>query len=92
MIMSIRSMKKRSRAVVAGLVVCAVAHGAFGQSPAEKSIDRAKQLIEKNGNDFEAYNALALAVSRRARELRRHPAKIQSSLRGLVKPQKLAMW
>ena len=37
-------------------------------SPAERSIVQAKKLIEKNPNDFEAYNALALAFSRRARE------------------------
>src|SRR6266436_2572902 len=37
-------------------------------SPAERSMDQAKKLIEKNPNDFEAYNALALALSRRARE------------------------
>lgn len=38
-------------------------------SPAEQSIARAKQLIAKNSKDFEAYNALALALSRRAREM-----------------------
>ena len=37
-------------------------------SPAEQSIARATQLIEKNPKNFEAYNALALALSRRARE------------------------
>ena len=37
-------------------------------SPAEKSMAQAKRLIEKNPKDFEAYNALALALSRRARE------------------------
>jgi tetratricopeptide (TPR) repeat protein len=37
-------------------------------SPAERSMVQAKKLIEKNPNDFEAYNALALALSRRARE------------------------
>jgi tetratricopeptide (TPR) repeat protein len=37
-------------------------------SPAERSMAQAKKLIEKNPNDFEAYNALALALSRRARE------------------------
>ena len=29
---------------------------------------QARKLIEKNPNDFEAYNSLALALSRRARE------------------------
>ena len=37
-------------------------------SPAERSMDQARKLIEKNPKDFEAYNALALALSRRARE------------------------
>src|SRR5215472_5800309 len=37
-------------------------------TPAERSILQAKRLIEKNAKDFEAYNALALALSRRARE------------------------
>jgi tetratricopeptide (TPR) repeat protein len=37
-------------------------------SPAERSMIRAKRLIEKKPHDFEAYNALALALSRRARE------------------------
>ena len=37
-------------------------------SPAERSMEQARKLIEKNPKDFEAYNALALALSRRARE------------------------
>jgi tetratricopeptide (TPR) repeat protein len=37
-------------------------------SPAERSMAQANRLIEKNPKDFEAYNALALALSRRARE------------------------
>ena len=37
-------------------------------SPAEQSMARATQLIEKSPKNFEAYNALALALSRRARE------------------------
>lgn len=37
-------------------------------SPAERSIQAARKLIEKNPKNFEAYNALALALSRRARE------------------------
>ena len=37
-------------------------------SPAEQSIAQANRLIEKNPKDYEAYNALALAQSRRARE------------------------
>ena len=37
-------------------------------SPAQLSVLRAQQLIDKNANDYEAYNALALALARRARE------------------------
>jgi tetratricopeptide (TPR) repeat protein len=37
-------------------------------SPAERSAVQARKLIEKNSKDFEAYNALGLALSRRARE------------------------
>ena len=37
-------------------------------SPAEHSMAQASRLIEKNPKNFEAYNALALALSRRARE------------------------
>src|SRR5437870_9307687 len=37
-------------------------------SPAERSIAQAKRLMQKNPKDFEAYNALALALSRRSRE------------------------
>lgn len=37
-------------------------------SPAEQSMAVAKKLIDKNPKNYEAYNALALALSRRARE------------------------
>jgi len=37
-------------------------------SPAEQSMATAQKLIEKNPKNYEAYNALALALSRRARE------------------------
>jgi len=37
-------------------------------SPAEQSMAAARKLIDKNPKNFEAYNALALALSRRARE------------------------
>ena len=37
-------------------------------SPAEQSIAQAKHLIEQNPKNYEAYNSLALALSRRARE------------------------
>ena len=37
-------------------------------SPAQRSIATAQKMIDKAPKDFEAYNALALALSRRARE------------------------
>lgn len=37
-------------------------------SPAQQSMAQANRLIEKNPKNYEAYNALALALSRRARE------------------------
>ena len=37
-------------------------------SPAQQSMTQAERLIEKNPKNYEAYNALALALSRRARE------------------------
>ncbi len=37
-------------------------------SPAQQSMAQAQRLIEKNPKNYEAYNALALAQSRRARE------------------------
>lgn len=37
-------------------------------SPAERTMAQAKRLIADNPKNFEAYNALALALSRRARE------------------------
>ena len=37
-------------------------------SPAEQSMAQAQRVIEKNPTNYEAYNALALALSRRARE------------------------
>ena len=37
-------------------------------SPAEQNMRQASRLIEKNPKNYEAYNALALALSRRARE------------------------
>lgn len=37
-------------------------------SPAEQGIAQAQRLIEKDPKNYEAYNALALALSRRARE------------------------
>ena len=37
-------------------------------SPAERGMAQAQKLIDMNPKDYEAYNALALALSRRARE------------------------
>ena len=66
------------RSVIGLLLMVLAAVGAWAQSqsspaennlsPAERSIVQAKKLIAKNPKDFEAYNALALALSRRARE------------------------
>jgi tetratricopeptide (TPR) repeat protein len=42
--------------------------GEIKLSPAERNVAQARKLIGKNPKDFEAYNALALALSRRARE------------------------
>jgi len=39
-----------------------------GLSPAERSMAQANRMIAKGPKNFEAYNALALALSRRARE------------------------
>ncbi|MBV8674449.1 MAG: tetratricopeptide repeat protein [Acidobacteriaceae bacterium] len=55
------------------LLILAAASVAFAESPqspspAERSIAQARLLIEKNPKNFEAWNALALALSRRARE------------------------
>jgi tetratricopeptide (TPR) repeat protein len=55
-------------------LVLVLASLAFGQttpaklSPAEQGMAAARRLIDKNPKNFEAYNALALALSRRARE------------------------
>ena len=64
--------------VAALLLLILSAVGAFAQassvpaetrlSPAEQSMQAARKLIEKNPKNFEPYNALALALSRRARE------------------------
>ena len=37
-------------------------------SPAEQAIERARKILTTKPNDYEAHNALALALSRRARE------------------------
>ena len=61
--------------IAALLLLVLVAVAGFAQapvetklSPAERGMAQARSLIEKNPKDFEAYNALALALSRRARE------------------------
>lgn len=41
---------------------------AVSLSPAQQSIARAQAVMAKNPKDYEAYNALALALARRARE------------------------
>jgi len=53
---------------VAGFAQGPAAPAESTASPAERSMVQARKLIEKNPKDFEAYNALALALSRRARE------------------------
>jgi len=53
---------------VAGFAQAPSAPAETKLSPAERSMAQARNLIEKNPKDFEAYNALALALSRRARE------------------------
>ena len=63
--------------VAALILVIVSAVAAFAQttttwdsklSPAEQSMAVARRLIDKNPKNYEAYNALALALSRRARE------------------------
>ena len=50
------------------IVLAQFAHSQTSLSPAEQGMAAARRLIEKNPKNFEAYNALALALSRRARE------------------------
>ena len=50
------------------LLQCPTAPADSALSPAERSMAQAHRLIEKNPKNFEAYNGLALALSRRARE------------------------
>jgi len=66
------------RRTAAVLLMLMVATSAFSQTavsdraqrvtPAEQAMAAANRLIEKSPRNFEAYNALALALSRRARE------------------------
>jgi tetratricopeptide (TPR) repeat protein len=56
--------------LIAALVASAQTNPAAAakQSPAEQSIAAANRMIEKNPKNYEAYNGLALALARRARE------------------------
>lgn len=63
--------------MIAILMLAATSGAAFTQttaksettpSPAQLNITLAQKQIEKNARDYEAYNALALALARRARE------------------------
>jgi tetratricopeptide (TPR) repeat protein len=66
------------RTVTVLLLIVLAAAGAWSESPgssaektlspAQRSVAQAEKLIARNSKDFEAYNALALALSRRARE------------------------
>jgi tetratricopeptide (TPR) repeat protein len=66
------------RTVTVLLLIVLAAAGAWAESPgssaektlspAQRSVAQAEKLIARNSKDFEAYNALALALSRRARE------------------------
>jgi Flp pilus assembly protein TadD len=63
-------MKTTARLLIIFSAVAALAQNQPTQalSPAGQSMAAARRLIEKNPKNFEAYNALALALSRRARE------------------------
>jgi len=66
------------RTVTVLLLIVLAAAGAWAESPgssaektlspAQRRVAQAEKLIAKNSKDFEAYNALALALSSRARE------------------------
>jgi len=66
------------RSIIACLILSAIATATSAEtasaipehqlSPAEQTMAAANLLIEKNPQNYEAYNALALALSRRARE------------------------
>ena len=62
-------MKTTAKLFVSLCIIFAqFAHSQTSLSPAEQGMAAARRLIEKNPKNFEAYNALALALSRRARE------------------------
>src|SRR5215469_6104212 len=56
-------------AVAAGFAQTGTVASEQKLSPAEQSMAQARRLIEKNPKNYEAFNALALALSRRAREV-----------------------
>ena len=55
-------------ALAVGFLTLASAWAAEGLSPAQQRIELAHKLIEKNPNEPQGYNDLALALSQRARE------------------------
>ena len=61
-------MKKIVQFLLALIIVAQLGSAEGKLSPAEQSMAAARRMIAKNAKDFEAYNALALALSRRARE------------------------
>src|SRR5215471_7346081 len=65
-------MKQRIAIFVLMMSIASIAQTSNGNraslSPAEQSMAVAQKLIDKNSKNFEAYNSLALALSRRARE------------------------
>jgi tetratricopeptide (TPR) repeat protein len=55
--------------IAAAIAIAAQTNTTAAQlSPAEQSMATAQKLIDKNPKNYESYNALALALSRRARE------------------------
>lgn len=54
--------------IATAIAIAAQNNPAAQLSPAEQSMASAQKLIDKNAKNYEAYNALALALSRRARE------------------------
>jgi len=56
------------RFITALLILAAAAAADTTLSPAELSMAQANKMIARNARDYEAFNALALALARRARE------------------------
>jgi len=61
-------MKKTRMAAALAILLLPAAGRAAGPSPAERQWAQARAAIEKHPERFQAYNALALALARRARE------------------------